>query len=327
MTAARPHVVAIGEAMLELAPVGDGQYRLGYAGDTYNTIWHLAQLLGPRARASFATRIGTDAHSDRFVRELELDGLDPANVSRDPERQMGLYLIELDGAERSFHYWREHSAARRLADDREALAEALSASNLIHVSGITLAILDACAHETLFTALDAARRNGARVCFDPNIRPRLWASADEIRDTVARMLSLTDIALPSFDDERAIWNDATPMATIARMRTFGISEIAIKDGAQPVHLFSEGATYRCETPPAPILRDTTGAGDAFNAGYLAARLVGIVAADAVAFGQTLAAHVLATPGARAPVAIVRDMARTLDDRMGPDKSADTWVVR
>ena len=40
-------VRAIGEAMVEMAPVGEGLYRRGFAGDTFNTAWHMAQWLGP----------------------------------------------------------------------------------------------------------------------------------------------------------------------------------------------------------------------------------------------------------------------------------------
>ena len=99
MKFASTRFVAIGEAMLEMAPVGDGQFRMGYAGDTFNTLWHAAQLLGERGRAGFVTRLGTDRLSDRFAAEMETDGLDLSGVSRDPERQMGLYIIELDGAD------------------------------------------------------------------------------------------------------------------------------------------------------------------------------------------------------------------------------------
>jgi hypothetical protein len=135
---------------------------------------------------------------------MSADGLDVAGVARDRERSMGLYLIELDGVERSFHYWRESSAARRLADDPAALAEALRGAGLIHLSGISLAILPAGARETLFRALAEARSSGAVVSFDPNVRARLWSSEAEIRETIGRMLALADVALPSFDDEAAV---------------------------------------------------------------------------------------------------------------------------
>ena len=110
-------VVSIGEAMVELAPVGEGLFRRGFAGDTYNTAWHMAQLLGGRAEVGFATRVGQDSLSDSFVAGLQADGLSIAGVGRDAARTMGLYLIELDGVERRFHYWRGASAARGLADD------------------------------------------------------------------------------------------------------------------------------------------------------------------------------------------------------------------
>ena len=54
---------------------------------------------------------------------------------------MGLYLIELEGAERSFHYWRSTSAARHLADDPGGLGAGLAGAGMVHLSGITLAIL------------------------------------------------------------------------------------------------------------------------------------------------------------------------------------------
>ncbi len=62
---------------------------------------------------------------------------------------MGLYLIELDGVERSFSYWRKDSAARRLADDTSWLANAIADANLIHLSGITVAILETTARHRL----------------------------------------------------------------------------------------------------------------------------------------------------------------------------------
>lgn len=308
MTETPIRIAAVGESMLELAPTGDGTYRFGYAGDTFNTIWHMAQLLGPRARAGFVTRIGTDKLSDRFAAEMDADGLDLSGIGRDADRTMGLYLIELEGAERSFHYWRQDSAARRLADDPAWLASVLSSNRLIHVSGITLAILSPAAREALYTAIDAARKGGARVSFDPNIRPLLWSSASETRQAVERMLSRTDIALPSFDDEHALWNDGTPAATVARLRGLGVAELAVKDGAGPVHFSAAGVDGACDTPPVSEIRDTTGAGDAFNAGYLAARLTGAEPRQAIAAGQALASVVLASQGARAPRDVVRRLA-------------------
>lgn len=294
------NTVSVGEAMVELAPVGEGHYRRGFAGDTFNTAWHMAQALRGRASVGFVTRVGQDRISDAFVAELAADGLDVSVIGRDPVRGMGLYMIELDGIERSFHYWRDTSAARGLAAEAGALARAFAGVGLIHLSGITLAILPAADRETLFAALAKARVNGARVSFDPNIRPRLWASMDVVRQVISQALALTDIALPSFDDEVAVWGDADPQATIARMAVAGVVEVAVKDGAGPVVVHSDGMTKTLGTPPVQGVIDTSGAGDAFNAGYLSARLLGQTPEMAVAAGQRFSGQVIQHFGARLP---------------------------
>jgi 2-dehydro-3-deoxygluconokinase len=300
-------VVAIGEAMLEMAPVGDGLYRRGFAGDTFNTAWHMAQLLGSRTEVGFVTRVGCDPLSDLFVTEAAADGLDVSGVQRDTVRQMGLYVIELDGYERTFHYWRKNSAARGLADDVAALVAGLDGAGLIHVSGITLAILSPGARASLVEALVDARRSGALVSFDPNFRSRLWADTTECRDAVSRMLGATDIALPSFDDERTLWGDGSPLESVERFLSLGVREVVLKDGSGFVTLATDGTVDMIETPLAVDICDTTGAGDSFNAGYLSARLEGTRATAAVALGQKLSAEVIRHHGARAPREIVRGM--------------------
>lgn len=291
-------VRAIGEAMVEMAPVGD-LYRRGFAGDTFNTAWHMAQWLGPTAGVGLVTRVGADRISDAFVAEMASDGMDVSGVARDARRGMGLYLIELDGVERSFHYWRDTSAARGLADDPAALAAALRGVGLVHLSGITLAILSDAAREVLFAALADYRAGGGVVSFDPNIRMRLWESPSVMRTVVGRMLALADIALPSLDDEVAHFGDRDAAAVVARMAAAGVAEVVVKDGAGAVTVFADGVTAVLPTPAVAGVRDTTGAGDAFNAGYLAGRVLGLGSAACVRAGQRMAGVVLQHNGARA----------------------------
>ncbi|WP_412551108.1 sugar kinase [Shimia sp. MIT910701] len=300
--------VAVGEAMIEMAEAGPATYRRGFAGDTFNTAWHMAQILDAALPVRFVTKVGTDSLSSDFINLLDADGLDISHIGRVADRTMGLYMIELDGAERSFHYWRDTSAARLLAEDEGWLTEALHGAGLIHVSGITLAILRPDARARLISALATARTTGARVSFDPNVRPRLWPSQEENRDAMQAMLNVTDIAVPSFDDEAALWGDASPAETTARLRDAGVAEIVVKNGAAPV-TFWDGAQVG-EVPCAPVsdVRDTSGAGDAFNAGYLAARLAGHDPLLAIASGQKMSATALQHFGARIPAGQVPALA-------------------
>lgn len=293
-------VIAIGEAMVEMAPVGPGLYHRAFAGDSFNTIWHMAQLLRHKSvMAGLVTRLGQDRLSRDFLDEMQADGLDISGISIDPVRNIGLYLIELQGVERHFHYWRSASAARALADDPAILAKAVSGAALIHLSGITLAILTPTARQTLLRVLQVARTQGARIAFDPNIRPALWPSPDETRAAMQEMMAITDIALPSFDDESRLWGDTTPGTTIDRFQANGVREVVVKDGPHPVHAMADSAMLVQQTPKVENLLDTSGAGDAFNAGYLSARLMRYDAASAISVGQTLAAEVIKIMGARA----------------------------
>lgn len=296
-------ILAVGEAMIEMAVIGEDTYRRGFAGDTFNTAWHMSQIPELALDVGFVTRVGLDAVSDRFIEMLRRDGIDTTRVDRDPDRTMGLYMIELAGAERSFSYWREASAARHLAQDAAWLDRAFASAALIHVSGITLGILDDEGRERLTNSLRKAHNSGARISFDPNVRPKLWASLDTARAAMKQLFAIADIALPSFDDEAALWGDASPDQTIDRITAFGVSEMAVKNGAAPVRIFA-GGRQDIQTKKATDARDTSGAGDAFNAGYLAARLSNNSPVSAVACGQAMAAEVIQHFGARIPHELV-----------------------
>jgi 2-dehydro-3-deoxygluconokinase len=148
--------------------------------------------------------------------------------------------------------------------------------------------------------LGTARARGTRVAFDTNFRPRGWPDRDVARATMARALSLTDIALPTFPDEAALFGDADPDATVARMAALGVPEIVVKNGPDPVRLRSTAGDENVACPPVAEIVDTTAAGDAFNAAYLAARIGGAAPREAARSGARLAGTVIGHRGAVIP---------------------------
>ncbi len=286
--------VAIGECMLELSPQGD-LWQMNVAGDTFNTAWYARRLLPPDWDVAYVTRLGTDVFSDRVEAFLRQSGVTPA-LTRHPTRGVGLYAIQLAQGERSFAYWRDSSAARTLADEAEPLASALPGASAIHVSGITLAILPPEGRKRLIAGLAGAE--GLTV-LDPNLRLRLWESPETARRVLTEAAGAVRLALPSFEDEAALFGDADPAATLERYRAAGVQEVVVKNGGGEI-LAANGQERIALRLPKVTPIDTTGAGDSFNAGFLAARLQGAGLEAAIRRGHALAAQVVQHPGALMP---------------------------
>lgn len=289
--------VAIGECMVELSVAGDGLYRRGFAGDTFNTLWHFARRAPAGWRGAYLTGLGTDRLSEEMLDFFTAAGIGTEMVRRIPNASPGLYMIHLADGERSFSYWREMAAARRLAEDEGHLQEVFAAGDAFYFSGITLAILPAEDRARLLAHLGAAKKAGKRVAFDPNVRPRLWPDLDTARRAVEAAARVSTHCLPSFDDERATFGDENSRATAARYRALGVGEVVVKDGGSAALVSWEGGREQVPAiPPAEIV-DTTGAGDSFNAAYLAARLGGAGPVAATIAGHRLASHVVGGHGA------------------------------
>lgn len=293
-------LLCLGECMVEIAPAGDGLCKRGFAGDTFNTAWYARRLLPPDWAVSYGSVIGRDAISDEMAGFMAGEGIDTTTLRRHPDRTVGLYMISLTGGERSFSYWRSDSAARTLADDPDWLAAITTGPQVIHVSGITLAILSPEGRKTLCDTLARARANGAQIAFDTNLRPRLWESQDAMRAGLTLGASVADVVLPSFDEETTLFGDATPEDTITRYRAGGASLIAVKDGGGPLTLWSAASGTERFTPPAITPVDTTAAGDSFAAALLAALATGSPLDGAARSAMRLAARVIQHPGALVP---------------------------
>jgi 2-dehydro-3-deoxygluconokinase len=287
-------IVCIGEGMLELRRDAGGDWEVGSAGDTLNTAIHLSRS---GHDVAYLTAVGNDPLSKEIKDKWRAEGLDTALVLTHPTHHAGLYAINTDeSGERSFTYWRESSAAREmftLPGMAEALEQA-EGSDLVYFSLITLAILP---EKDRFKLMDSARRarsRGAKIAFDGNYRPRLWVTQHEASQALDRAIALADIGLPTLDDETALNGENDANAVAARWQALGCVETLVKLGSAGCRL-PDGRIVATETVLHPI--DTSGAGDAFNAGYLNARLRGVAIGEAALAGHVLAGWTIMRPGA------------------------------
>ncbi|MEK1889614.1 MAG: sugar kinase [Phyllobacterium sp.] len=291
---------AIGECMIELSGANGDQWRMGFAGDTLNTTWYVRALADPDLAVDYVTAFGDDPFSVKQKAFLRDHGINTANSPTIIGARPGLYAITLTGAERSFTYWRNDAAARQLADDPDALAKSLEGRRIIYFSGITMGILSPKSRQTVLNAISNARRHGSLIVFDANYRPRLWENAETARQVLSNAFHVTDIALPTFPDENALFGDVTPAETARRLAGYGVKEIVVKDGTEPALVVTGGVSTEVPAARAEAV-DTTGAGDSFNGGYIAARLADFDPVAAAAKAHKVAARVVEFHGALAPM--------------------------
>lgn len=279
--------------MLELSQDGAG-WRLGYGGDTLNTAIHLARSGEDTA---YLTALGTDPFSQDLKERWRAEGLHTRLVLADPARNPGLYAITTDDAgERSFTYWRGESAARNLFDCEHveaALADAANA-DLLAFSLVSLAILPEGGREALLSLARKVRARGGLVAFDGNYRPRLWPDRATARAARDAAIAVASIGLPTLEDETMLSGEIDADAVAAHWQGLGCSETVVKLGPEGCRL-PDGLVVAPERVLAPV--DTSGAGDAFNAGYLGARLRGKPPTLAALDGHALAGWTIMRRGA------------------------------
>lgn len=299
-------IAAIGECMLELSKAHGSidasglAMAMNYGGDTLNTAVYLSRN-GINTR--YVTALGDDGMSDWLLREWQNEGIDCSLVARMPNSVPGMYMINLeDDGERSFLYWRENSPASRLFDDRErveTLFESLSSASHLYLSGISLGILPEQSLHRMFEHLDSYRKSGGTIIFDGNYRPKLWASKAIAQQAYTRMYGMTDIALPTLEDESLLFGVDSAEQLVQNLKAFGVREAVVKMGAEGcLYAHEQIVEQVCAVQVTPV--DTTAAGDSFNAGFLAARLGGSSGADACGAGHALASQVIQHRGAIIP---------------------------
>lgn len=300
------HNIAImGECMIELSGAPFATQQQNFGGDTLNTAIYLSRLL-PQSSPCYITALGIDNYSHAMIDAWQQEGIDCRFVMRERDKLPGMYAIEIDSqGERSFHYWRNDSAARYMCEHAQfsQIMAQLKSYDLIYLSGISLAVLPEHGKIKLIEALASLKAGGCKIAVDSNYRPRLWNGATHAKTWLLELYRLADIALVTADDEDLLHGDVnTPATVIAdRLHRLGVDQVVVKLG-------SKGAMWSCAGQHGFVdgnkiddVVDTTAAGDSFNAAYIAAWAQGLPMAECCQWGNNLAAQVIQHRGAIIPL--------------------------
>lgn len=273
MEAAEPgRVITAGETMALVVPPSPGRLRhasslsLSIGGAESNVAIGLARLGIP---ASWISVLGDDELGELVLHRLRAEGVDTSGVRRISHRPTGLYLREEVAGRLRVYYYRTGSAAATLSPNAFDPSIVQGAA-FLHLSGITAALSPECA-EFLPWAAMTARDAGVRVSYDVNYRSRLWEPSAAQAATES-LLSLVDVLFVGHDEANALWGWETDTA-LQQLSKVGPSEVILKLGADGCAAVINGEQLISPGFPARQL-DPIGAGDAFDAGYLAATLWG-----------------------------------------------------
>lgn len=296
-------VAIIGECMVELKK-HDDLLQQGFGGDTLNTAVYLSRLTKLHGiSTSYVTGLGHDPFSREMLSAWQNEGISTNMVYLSEDKLPGIYAIETaDDGERSFFYWRNDAAAKYWLREcsLKKLADDLCRHQMIYLSGISLAIISDDCRQMLIELLTLCRNEGVKIVFDNNFRPKLWSSIEQAREFYSEVLSVTDMAFLTFDDEIMLWGDTHEEEAIARTKKFGVKEIIVKRGADDCLVVTEDQQHTIAALRVDSVVDTTAAGDSFSAGYLAKRILGGDAVESAMAGHKVAGTVIQHRGAIIP---------------------------
>ncbi|WP_219819409.1 sugar kinase [Pseudoclavibacter sp. AY1F1] len=260
-------IVTIGEALgLVLARRAGGfdlqsEAEMSFGGAESNVAIAAARL---GAESAWIGRLGDDAIGNRIRRTLRAEQVQ-LHATIDPDAPTALMIKDRPRPGHSrVTYYRHGFAGSRItpADVPNAV---VTSADVLHVTGISLALSDSAA-ETVLSAVRLARERGVTVSFDVNHRSKLW-SAEQAAPRYRELVALSDIVFAGDDEAAMIVGGGTPLGQARALQALGPTQVLIKRGEHGAsgvdgELELEVPAYRVDVV------DTVGAGDAFAAGYL-----------------------------------------------------------
>ncbi|WP_370615381.1 sugar kinase [Mumia sp. Pv 4-285] len=289
-----PEVLTLGEAMGCLRSAGrvnlGDAVSLGVAGAESNVAIGLARL-GHACR--WVGAVGPDQIGELVVRTLTAEGVDVSCVRRRPEPTGIVVFEERLGGLTRVDYHRRHSAGSMVSVEDVTAAFADDAPQIVHLTGLTMALSPAAA-DAVRAAARQARDHGALVSLDVNHRSRLW-SAEDARSALATLAGLADVVIASEDELPLVATAESLADQAAQLLEHGARTVVVKHGAEGATSYSTDGVMHSPARRVSVV-DTVGAGDAFVAGYLSGVLDGLSETARLLRANTVGAFAVGSRG-------------------------------
>ncbi len=293
--------ITLGETMVRLSPPGfqriaqaqSFDFQIG--GAESNVAINLAWL---GFKTAWLSRMPDNPLGRKVVSLIASHGVDTSGVRFVPGERIGVYFIELATPPRPNRviYDRAGSAASRMTT-ADVDFDYIARARWLHMTGITPALSASCRAMTA-DVLRFARERGLTVSFDVNYRSLLW-SAQEAKRALEPLMSLCHCVFVAHRDAVAVFGaPESPLQAVEVLRRrFGCDVLVMTLGEAGA--IAQTELQQVEAPqPFKVSQvvDRIGAGDAFDAGFMAARAWGFSLEASLYYGNAMSALKLTLPG-------------------------------
>lgn len=283
-------ILSIGECLVEFTREEGDRYIQSFAGDVYNTLFYGSRL---GLKTKFLSCFGGDQFRDGIVKLSREENIDISSCKILEDRVNGLYTVDKDENDRPlFSFWRRHSAATQTLKENstELMIENVLQAKVVMTSFIPLAVLKKT--EYILPILKAVKGKST-IYIDTNIRRSLWKNVQDAREWIYTLSEYGDILSVSSGDHAFLFPNTDP---IKHYSSLGYKNIIYRDEAYPVKYFFDGIEGEVPTFKPTSIVDSTGAGDAFNAGCIYGILDNYTIGNAIRLGNASAAVALTGKG-------------------------------
>ncbi len=288
-------VLAIGEALVDFISEEDTEwlrevetFRRHLGGSPANIAVYVAKLGG---RAAVVAKTGIGAFGTFLKAQLRANGVNDRYLVMDHRVHTSIAFISRTTGTPEFEVLRRGDYELRPGDvDPDAVARA----RVVHAS--TFALSRRPCRDAVERAFTVAKEHGKLVSLDPNYSPVVWPEYEEARQVIAGMFRFADLTKPSLDDCRRLFGDeAPPEEYPARFHELGPRLVVLTMGAAGILVSLDGDLTHVPANEVTV-KDATGAGDAFWAGFLVALLDGNTLGRTARFARTVVERKLSTVG-------------------------------
>lgn len=290
--------ITFGEAMAMFTADEPGpfheinHYTLGLAGAEMNFAIGLARL---GLRSGWVSQVGEDSFGKLILQRLQEEGVDRQHVQVESQYPTGFQLkSKVVEGDPEIQYFRKGSAASYMGPERFSEEHYLRAAHL-HMTGIPLALSE---HTRAYagTVLRCMKEHGRSVSFDPNLRPALWKSEEEMIQVVNEFAIESNYVLPGISEGQILtgYGEARDIAAFYLER--GVELVIVKLGAGGAYYRNASEEGYVDPYPIDQAVDTVGAGDGFAVGVVSALIEKCSIVEAVQRGNAIGSLAVQSPG-------------------------------